>query len=115
MSAEPAEKAPGSVAAQEELGILDRLSRAVWTKISELAKRPSLGGNLTHTELSLREQRYSTLKGFEELADQSYGRTVAGQEIEEDGRPRAPFKFRITQANVGYVEDGCFVLARNLP
>ena len=57
----------------------------------------------------------SSLKGYEELADHCYGRTVLGKEIDDDGRAKSQFTYRITQANVGYVEGSCYVLARNSP
>jgi hypothetical protein len=73
-----------------------------------------IGGG-TAADISIHEVRYSTLKGYQELAKHCYGRTVAGEEINENGRPIRPFVYRITQANVGYIDGGCNVLARNSP
>lgn len=36
-----------------------------------------------------------------------------GTEVDENDRPKSAFTYRITQANIGFVENGCFVLARN--
>jgi hypothetical protein len=40
---------------------------------------------------------------------------VLGEEIDDRGRPQRQFTYRVTQANVGYIDDGCNVLARNSP
>jgi hypothetical protein len=107
---------PEIVAAREELSTLDRLSQAIIAKISELLRqRPQFDRRSSAADFALHEVRYSSLKGYEELADHCYGRTVLGKEIDEDGRAKSQFTYRITQANVGYVESSCYVLARNSP
>lgn len=63
----------------------------------------------------MHESRYSELKGHQELAKHCYGRTVIGEETDEDGRKLRAFTYRITQANVGFLDGGCNVLARNSP
>jgi hypothetical protein len=100
-------------AAREELGVLDNLSAGVSAHIADLSKRPQFHGKVDNTVLSLQEHRYARLKAYEELAHSCYGRTVSGTEANEGNRPRGPFTFRITQANIGYPEKGCFVIARN--
>jgi hypothetical protein len=100
-------------AAREELDVLDNLSAGVSAHISDLSKRPQFQGKVDNTELALHEHRYARLKAYEELAHSCYGRTVNGTELDEDNHPRGSFTFRITQANVGYPEQGCFVIARN--
>jgi hypothetical protein len=100
-------------AAREELEVLDTLSAGVSGHIADLSKRPQFHGKVDNTELALQEHRYARLKAYEELAHSCYGRTVKGTEVDEDNRPRGSFTFRITQANVGYPEKGCFVIARN--
>jgi UvrD-like helicase family protein len=107
---------PELSAAQEELSILDKLADALSTIISDLTRqRPQFDRRNEHTEVALHERKYSSLKGYQELAHHSYGRTVVGREIDERGRPISEFSYRITQANVGYVDGGCVVLARNNP
>src|SRR5262245_37960524 len=97
-------------AAQEELSILDRLSNALSTIISDLTRhRPQFDRRNEHTEVALHERNYASLKGYQELAHHCYGRTVVGKEIDEQGRPTREFSYRITQANVGYVNGGCVV------
>jgi hypothetical protein len=100
-------------AGREELEVLDNLSAGVSAHIVDLSKRPQFHGKIDSTELALQEHRYSRLKAYEELAHSCYGRTVKGAEVDENNRPRGLFTFRITQANVGYPEKGCFVIARN--
>jgi|HubBroStandDraft_6_1064221.scaffolds.fasta_scaffold39717_2 hypothetical protein len=109
-------KAPKQVAldaAREELEVLDNLSVGVCANIADLSKRPQFHGKVDNTELALQEHRYARRKAYEELADSCYGRSVRGTEVNEDNSPRGSFAFRITQANIGYAERGCFVLARN--
>jgi len=100
-------------AAREELEVLDNLSAGVSAHIADLSKRPQFHGKIDNTELALQEHRYARRKAYEELAHSCYGRTVKGNEVNEDNSPRGPFAFRITQANVGYPEKGCFVIPRN--
>src|SRR3954466_2972925 len=103
-------------AAQEELSILDKLANALSAIISDLTRqRPQFDRRNEHTEVALHERKYSSLKGYQELAHHCYGRTVIGKEVDERGRPTSQFSYRITQANVGHVDDGCVVLARNSP
>jgi hypothetical protein len=107
---------PEIAASKEELATLDKLSQGLSATISELVRqRPTFDRTNSHTEIAIHESRYSTLKGYEELAKHCYGRTVAGEEIDEDGRPQRQFVYRITQANVGFIDGGCNVLARNSP
>ncbi len=107
---------PEVVASKEELTVLEQLSRGVSATISELVRqRPTFDRGGAAAEISIHESRYSTLKGYEELAKHCYGRTVIGEETDEGGRPLRPFTYRITQANVGYIDGGCNVLARNSP
>jgi transcription elongation GreA/GreB family factor len=84
-------------------------------KISELLRKPNLSGKVNRTELAIHDTRYSQLKGYEELAHNCYGRTVTGNDLDEDGERSKQFTYRITQANIGHIDDGCFVLARNSP
>lgn len=100
-------------AAREELQVLEQLAQGVSAQITDLSRRPSFQGKIDNTELALQESRYGRLKAYEELAHRVYGRTVKGVELDENDRQRGRFTFRITQANVGYVDKGCFVLARN--
>lgn len=110
------DKKPEVVASEEELAVLDELSRGLSATISELVRqRPTFDRGGAAAEISIHESRYSTLKGYEELAKHCYGRTVIGEETNEAGRPLRPFTYRITQANVGYIDGGCNVLARNSP
>jgi hypothetical protein len=104
------------VASKEELTVLEKLSQGLSATISALLReKPNFDRGGTAADISIHEVRYSTLKGYQELAKHCYGRTVAGEEINENGRPIRPFVYRITQANVGYIDDGCNVLARNSP
>jgi hypothetical protein len=109
------DKAKDSVAVREELGVLERLSQGLSGQISDLTKRPQLHGNLNPTELALLELKYAKLKAYEELAHCCYGRTSIGTEVDESDRPLKRFTYRITQANVGFVDNDCLVLARNSP
>jgi len=110
------DQTPELSAAQEELSILDKLAEALTTIISSLIRqRPQFDQRNENTEVVIHELKYSSLKGYEELAHHSYGRTVIGREIDQGGRPISQFSYRITQANVGYLDGGCFVLARNSP
>jgi UvrD-like helicase C-terminal domain len=101
--------------AREELEVLEALATGVLDQIANLYSRPRTVGQLDHTELSLIEHKHGQLKAYEELADNCYGRTVVGTEVDERDQLKAAFTYRITQANVGFVEGNCFVLARNSP
>jgi hypothetical protein len=103
----------GLAAAQQELEVLDVLAHSVTTAIASLSKKPQSLGYLDHNALALVDNRHGQLKAFQELAHRVYGRTVIGNEVDENDRPKGNFVYRITQANVGLVEKGCVVLARN--
>ncbi|QLH70456.1 ATP-binding domain-containing protein [Rhodopseudomonas palustris] len=100
-------------AAKEELDVLDAMARGVSEQISELSKRPQSLGHLDVNDLALIDQRRARQKAFEELAHRVYGRTVIGTELDGSDRPKGNFTYRITQANVGFIDNGCFVLPRN--
>lgn len=102
-------------AAREELEVLDTLSEGVSAKIAEFSRRPQFQGKVDNIEVSLQEHKYARLKAYEELARVCYGRTVVGTEVDIDERPLRGFTYRITQANVGHIDGGCAVLARNSP
>lgn len=102
-------------AAKQELTILEKLAAGVSKKISELRRRPVLDGTTSPIDVQLSEQRYSELKGFDELAHRCYGKTIIGTESDIEDRPKGSFSYRVTQANVGYVNGDCVVLARNSP
>jgi hypothetical protein len=104
---------PVALAAREEVSTLEKLSRAVWSVMSEFSKRPNFTGKISDVDLSINEVRQSKLKGYEELAHHCYGRTITGQEIDSNDRVVGRFTFRITQANVG--EADCSIVARNSP
>ena len=107
---------PEIVASKEELTVLEKLSQGLSATISNLSRqRPTFDGGGTALEISINESRYSTLKGHRELARHCYGRTVVGEEVNEEGRALSPFVYRITQANVGVLDGGCNILARNSP
>jgi superfamily I DNA/RNA helicase len=107
---------PEVAASNEELATLDKLSQGLSATISELVRqRPAFDRTNSDAEIAIHESRYSTLKGYQELAQHCYGRTVAGEEIDDEGRPQRQFVYRITQANVGFIDGGCNVLARNSP
>jgi hypothetical protein len=108
---------PENVAAQEELTVLEKLARGLSAKISEYwgSRRPPFGAKTTQVEFSVHEVRQSLLIGYQELAHHCYGRTVTGILSDDDERSLGRSTYRITQANVGYVDDGCAVLARNAP
>ncbi len=107
---------PEILAAREELTTLDKLSQALVSIISDLLRlRPQFDRKSSTADFALHEVRYSSLKGYQELADHCYGRTVLGKEVDDDGLVKGQFTYRITQANVGYVDNGCYVLARNSP
>jgi hypothetical protein len=102
--------------AREEIAVLDALSSGLSTKISELLRqRPQFEKRESGVAYAIHESRYSSLEAYRELAQHSYGRTVVGKEIDEQGRPQRSFTYRVTQANVGFVEGNCNVLARNSP
>ena len=102
-------------AARQELDVLDKLSQGLSAQIADLSRTPQSLGQIDNTELALIENRYSQLKAYEELAHTCYGRTVIGTEVDETERPKNSFVYRITQANVGFADKNCFVLARNTP
>lgn len=102
-------------AARQELDVLNNLSPGVSAQIAELSERPQSLGQIDNTEFALLEHRYARLKAFEELAHSCYGRTVIGKELDEEDRPKRAFTYRITQANVGFADKNCFVVARNSP
>jgi phage tail protein X len=103
----------GLAAAQQELDVLDALAHGVATEISSLSKRPQSLGRIDANELALIDHRHARLKALQELAYRVYGRTVIGTEVDENDRLKSTFTYRITQANVGFVEKGCFILPRN--
>lgn len=114
MSNRPTRPSPhGLTAAQEELDALDILAHGVIAQISNLSKRPQSLGRLDVNELALLDRQYKELKALQELAHRVYGRTVIGNEVDGNDRPKGGFTYRITQANVGFVERGCVVLPRN--
>jgi hypothetical protein len=104
---------PGALAAHDELSTLEKLSRAVWSVMSEFSKRPSFSGKISDVDLSINDVRQAKLKGYEELAHHSYGRAVTGEETDDNDRVKGRFTYRITQANVG--EADCKIVARNAP
>ena len=69
--------------ARDELEVLEALATGVLSQIANLYSRPRTVGQLDHTELSLIEHRHGQLKAYEELADNCYGRTVVGAEVDE--------------------------------
>jgi hypothetical protein len=103
----------GLAAARQELDVLDALAHGVTAEISSLSKKPQSLGIIDANELALIDHRHARLKALQELAYRVYGRTVIGTEVDENDRPKGAFTYRITQANVGFVEKGCFVLPRN--
>ena len=100
-------------AVRQELEVLENLAQGVSNQISDLSKRPQSLGQIDNNELALLENRHARRKAYQELAHGCYGRTVIGTEVDENDRPKNAFTYRITQANVGFAEKGCFVLARN--
>jgi len=110
----PTKPSPEALAAaQQELDILDTLAHGVTAEIAGLSKKPQSLGHIDANELALIDNRHARLKALQELAHRVYGRTVIGEEVDENDRPKGTFAYRITQANLGFVEKGCFVLARN--
>jgi hypothetical protein len=103
----------GLAAAQQELDVLDALAHGVNSEIASLSKKPQSLGRLDAIDLALIDHSYARLKALQELAHRVYGRTVIGTEVDESDRPKGSFTYRITQANVGFIEKGCFVLPRN--
>ncbi|UYO45689.1 ATP-binding domain-containing protein [Rhodopseudomonas palustris] len=101
------------VAAKEELDALDVMAQGVSAQISDLSKRPQSLGHLDVNDLALIDQRRARQKAFEELAHRVYGRTVIGTELDGNDLPKGSFTYRITQANVGFTDKGCYVLPRN--
>lgn len=111
---EEAQEQQDIVAAREEIAVLDKLSSALSTIISDLLRqRPQFERRESGVEFAINEAKYSSLNAYRELAQRSYGRTVVGQETDEDGRPQRSFTYRITQSNIGLIDGGCNVLARN--
>lgn len=105
-------------AAKEELDTLEKLSRGVLAVIAGIVgdrARQFEKRALAYVDIAIQENRHSMLKGYEELGHHCYGRTAVGREENADGKSEKPFVYRITQANVGYADDNCFVLARNSP
>jgi hypothetical protein len=107
------DKSEGIVAAQQELNVLDVLARGVSAQMVELSKKPQSLGQIDNNELALIDNRHARLQAYRELAHRVYGRAVIGTEVDENDRPKSAFTYRITQANIGFVEKGCVVLARN--
>jgi hypothetical protein len=107
------DKSEGIDAAQQELNILDTLARGVSAQIVDLSRKPQSLGQIDNNELALIDNRHARLKAYQEFAHRVYGRTVIGTEVDENDRPKSAFTYRITQANIGFVEKGCVVLARN--
>ncbi len=103
------------IAVRQELQVLEDLAQGVSAQIADLLKRPQSLGQIDNTELALLEHRYAQLKAYEELAHSCYGRTVIGTEVDEKDLPKRPFTYRITQANVGFSDRNCLVVARNSP
>jgi hypothetical protein len=114
MADQPISKSDDLNAAREELAVLETLSLGVSTQIADLSRRPKSLEQIDNVELTLLEQRYVQLRAYEELAHSCYGRTVIGTDDEKD-RPKRPYVYRITQANVGFADKNCFVVARNSP
>jgi hypothetical protein len=104
---------PGYLAAREELTILERLHHSVWVAISRLSKRPNFDAETGEVDLAIHDARQKELKGYKELADHCYGRTVIGTKVDEEKHLAHPFSYRITQANIGSLD--CGVLSRNSP
>lgn len=104
---------PGLAEAKEEINVLETLAHRVWAAISEFSKRPSFDSDTGDVELGIHDTRQNQLKGYKELAHHVYGRTVAGNRIDEEQDTVKPFKFRITQANVSQVD--CAIIGRNSP
>jgi hypothetical protein len=104
---------PGRAESREELTILERLSQRVWAAISDFGRRPDFSGETGEVELEIHDSRQKQLKGYRELAQHCYGRTVIGNKIDEEQNTASPFKFRITQANVSQLD--CGIIARNSP
>jgi hypothetical protein len=109
------EESEDLTAVRQEVEVLDKLSRGVSAQIAELSTRTQSLERIDNNDLALLEHRYTRLKAYEELAHNSYGRTVIGTEIDGDNRPKRAFTYRITQANVGFAEGNCFVVPRNSP
>ena len=105
----------GIAAAREEIASLDKLAQGVAAKIKEYASHNSLGAAGSPSDLEVGEVRHNLRKSYEELAHHVYGRTVMGSDIDEDGKPKRAFLYRITQANVSFLENGCSIIARNSP
>ena len=108
-----ADESEDVIAARQELLVLENLAQGVSNQISELSRKPQSLGQINNIEFALLEHNHARLKAYRELARACYGRTILGTEVDENDRPKSAFTYRITQANIGFVEKGCFVLARN--
>jgi UvrD-like helicase C-terminal domain len=108
-----ADEAEDVIAARQELQVLENLAQGVSDQISELSRKPQSLGQINNIEFALLENNHARLKAYQELARTCYGRTILGTEVDENNRPKGAFTYRITQANISFVEKGCFVLARN--
>lgn len=104
---------PGHAESREELTIVEKLSHQVWAAISGLSRRPNFSGETGEVELGIHDSRQQELKGYRELAQHCYGRTVIGNKVDEELSSAKPFTFRITQANVSQLD--CGIIARNSP
>lgn len=110
---EEREPRPGALAARDELNTLEKLSRVVWSVLSEFSKRRTFKGKISEVDLAINDVQQSRLKGYEELAHHCYGRTVTGSDTDDNDRAVGRFTYRITQANVG--DASCGIVARNSP
>ncbi len=101
------------VAAVEEVAVLDKLSKGVGAKLREfLWEFGPIGGDV---DVGLLNIRHEMRKGYEELAHHVYGRSSLGRVTDIDGNFKRNFVFRLTQANVSFLDDGCQVIPRNSP
>jgi len=101
--------------AQEELAVLEKLAEAITENLKEFSKTRGFEGRIDNNQLALAEHNYARFKAYEELADACYGRTVVGIEVDENEKPKVSFVYRVTQANIGYADRSCYVIARNSP
>jgi hypothetical protein len=102
-------------AAAEEIGTLDKMAEGVRDTISELSAKRSGADVASAVAIGVGEARGNLLRAYQELAHHVYGRSVLGRVTDDDGKEKRSFVYRITQANVSYVDKGCNVLARNSP
>jgi hypothetical protein len=63
---------PGLSEAIEELGILEKLTHAVWAAISEFSKRPSFNSETGEVELGIHDSRQELLKGYPTVGDNNF-------------------------------------------